>query len=184
MKASYIFNEIDEDNKKIKLYFQDEAGDIHEISMANTDYINNKLAEWGISKVDQIDDHFTKSPEVEIYQYERTAEDGTVIKGDTLDKPFPTASDAKKMAIVAGKVLEVTDNGLKVAVKVDTPDGPFTVVRSYYVFNKAKKQSYPIKAKKDKLLRDFKVKKFEDLKGKEVQFIRQSAGKNFYFDLA
>lgn len=185
MLANYIFSEIDDKNKKVKLYFQDDAGDIHEITMANEDYINNKLAVWGISKVDQINDYFTEKPEVEIFQYSRVAEDGTTISGDTLDKPFPRPTDPKTKAVVSGKVIDIQDNGLKVAVTLeDKEDGkPFTVVRAWYIFNKATKTSYPVKAKKDKLLRDYGVKSFDELKGREVTFIRQKAGVNFYYDM-
>ena len=55
-------------------------------------------------------------------------------EGYSLDKPFPTASEAKQ-AIVTGKVVEAVDNGSKVAVKVADKKGEFTVVRGYSVFD-------------------------------------------------
>lgn len=183
-KATFVFANISEENgqKKVGIYFTDEAGDILEIKWGNEDYINDHLKKFGLKSVDELEDYLTKNPEQEVYKYSYTDKDKKKHEGYSLDKPFPTASEAKQ-AIVTGNVIEAVDNGSKVAVKVADKKGEFTVVRGYSVFDEKNKRMYPVKAKKDKLFDMLNVEKdVSELVGTEITFVRQKAGKNFYYD--
>lgn len=186
MKAKFIFltNDKGGNGGKVKLYFQSEKGDVLEIVWANDDYIKNKLSAYKVKTVDDLSGALSKIPEHEVYMYSYTDHDGNKREGFTLDEPFPTASEPTK-AIVAGKVKDVKDNGLKLAVIVDLGKGEsFTVTRSYYVFNPDTKKSYPLETKRQNLLSAFGVDEFTDLKGKKITFIRQAAGSNYYYNPA
>lgn len=183
-KARFVFASISEENnqKKVGLYFENEAGDILEIKWGNEDYINEHLKKFGLKSIDELENYLTKNPEQEVYEYSYTDKDKKKHEGYSLDKPFPTASEAKQ-AIVTGKVIEAVDNGSKVAVKVSDKKGEFTVVRGYSVFDEKNKRMYPVKAKKDKLFDMLNVEKdVSELVGTEITFVRQKAGNNFYYD--
>lgn len=182
-KGNFIFSQISNENgqDKMAMYF-DVGGDVVEIKMANADYIENKLSEFGVKDLETLDEHLTKNPEQEVYEYDYTDKKGKRHNGFTLDKPFPTPSEAKK-AIVAGKVKEVVDNGSKIAVIVELEKGgEFTVVRGYSVFDEKSKRMFALKAKKDRLLDMLGVSQFKELNGQEITFVRQKAGSNFYYD--
>lgn len=182
-KGNFIFSQISNENgqDKMAMYF-DVGGDVVEIKMANADYIENKLSEFGVKDLETLDEHLTKNPEQEVYEYDYTDKKGKRHNGFTLDKPFPTPSEAKK-AIVAGKVKEVVDNGSKIAVIVELEKGgEFTVVRGYSVFDEKSKRMFALKAKKDRLLDMLGVSQFKELEGQEITFVRQKAGSNFYYD--
>lgn len=182
MQTKFVFLTNDEKNKKVKLYFQDtEGGDVLEVSWSNEDYINQKLNEFNAKSVSDLKKVLADNPDVEVYKYGYKDKEGNQHEGFTLDKPFPAASAPDK-SIVAGKVLDVRDNGLKVAVTVDVKGEPFTVIRSYYAFDEDTKKSYPLEFKRKNLLRNFGVEDFGDLAGTNITFIRQKAGKNFYYE--
>lgn len=188
-KGNFIFSQISNENgqDKMAMYFgldsgDANAGDIVEIKMSNSDYIENKLSEFGVKDLEALDEHLTKNPEQEVYEYDYTDKKGKRHNGFTLDKPFPTPSEAKK-AIVTGKVKEVVDNGSKIAVIVELENGgEFTVVRGYSVFDEKSKRMFALKAKKDRLLDMLGVPEFKELEGAEITFVRQKAGSNFYYD--
>jgi len=188
VKGNFIFSQISNENgqDKMAMYFNldsgyAEAGDVVEIKMANADYIKNKLEEFGVKDLEALDEHLTKNPEQEVYEYDYTDKKGKRHNGFTLDKPFPTPSEAKK-AIVSGKVKEVVDNGSKIAVIVEMEKGgEFTVVRGYSVFDEKSKRMFALKAKKDRLLDMLGVSQFKELEGQEITFVRQKAGSNFYY---
>ena len=186
MKARFVFLTDDEKNGKVKLYFQNEENsDVLEIAWSNADYIQNKLDTFGVGNVDGLTKYLNENPEQEVYKYEYKDKDGKKHEGFTLDEPFPTATDPSTAAIVSGKVVQVRNNGLKVAIIVQTKkDETFTVVRSYYVFDKANKKSYPLEQKRQNLLDMFGVDDFGDLVGSTIQFVRQKAGSNFYYEVA
>lgn len=178
MKATYLFT--NEGDTSTKLYFiLEETGEVVEVSMQNADYIASFLKEQGVADFKELEKKYQDAGEngVEVYKYSYKKRDGDKAEGYTLDKPFPQASEPDK-SVVTGKLEEVIDNGIKVAFVF--PD--FIIVRSYYVFDEANKKAYPVKAKKDRLLEACGVKDFKELKGKKVTFIRQKAGKNFYYD--
>lgn len=182
-KGNFIFSQISNENgqDKMAMYF-DVDGDVVEVKMGNADYIENKLSEFGVKDLEALDEHLTKNPEQEVYEYDYTDKKGKRHNGFTLDKPFPTPSEAKK-AIVAGKVKEVVDNGSKIAVIVELEKGgEFTVVRGYSVFDEKSKRMFALKAKKDRLLDMLGVSQFKELEGQEITFVRQKAGSNFYYD--
>lgn len=182
-KGNFIFSQISNENgqDKMAMYF-DVDGDVVEVKMGNTDYIENKLSEFGVKDLESLDEHLIKNPEQEVYEYDYTDKKGKRHNGFTLDKPFPTPSEAKK-AIVAGKVKEVVDNGSKIAVIVELEKGgEFTVVRGYSVFDEKSKRMFALKAKKDRLLDMLGVSQFKELEGREITFVRQKAGSNFYYD--
>lgn len=182
-KGNFIFSQISNENgqDKMAMYF-DVDGDVVEIKMGNADYIENKLKAFGVKDLEALDEHLTKNPEQEVYEYDYTDKKGKRHNGFTLDKPFPTPSEAKK-AIVAGKVKEVVDNGSKIAVIVEMEKGgEFTVVRGYSVFDEKSKRMFALKAKKDRLLDMLGVSQFKELEGQEITFVRQKAGSNFYYD--
>lgn len=182
-KGNFIFSQISNENgqDKMAMYF-DVDGDVVEVKMGNADYIENKLSEFGVNDLEALDEHLTKNPEQEVYEYDYTDKKGKRHNGFTLDKPFPTPSEAKK-AIVAGKVKEVVDNGSKIAVIVELEKGgEFTVVRGYSVFDEKSKRMFALKAKKDRLLDMLGVSQFKELEGQEITFVRQKAGSNFYYD--
>lgn len=185
MLANFIFLSEDEKNGKVKLYFElQDGGDVVEVSWANADYIASKLAAFGVKNVTELGEALNdpNNNQVEVYKYEYTNKEGQKQEGYTLDEPFPKATEPTK-SIVSGKVVDVRNNGLKVAVTVDIGKGEqFTVVRSYYVFDQAQKKSYPLEAKRQNLLTAFGVKDFGDLTGSKVTFIRQSAGSNYYYE--
>lgn len=187
MQAKFIFLTNDEQNGKVKLYFsQEDTGDVIEISWGNADYIKNKLEQFKAKSVDDLSKILSdpKHAEQEVYKYSYKDKEGNQREGFTLDEPFPTASEPDK-AIVTGKVTQVRDNGLKIAVIVDTGKGStFTVVRSYYVWDANAKKSYPLEYKRQNLLNMFGVKEFGDLTGSTITFVRQSAGKNYYYEPA
>lgn len=182
-KGNYVFSTISQENgvDKIAMYF-DVDGDIVEIKMQDPEYIKNKLENFGVKSLSELDDFLTKNPEQEVYEYDHTnKKNGKRYHGYSLDKPFPTPSDPKK-PIVEGLVKEVVDNGTKVAVIVDLGnDKTFTVVRSYAIYDEAHHKMYAVKNKKDKLLDMFKVEDFKELEGQTITFIRQSAGNNKYY---
>ena len=131
-KGNFIFSQISNENgqDKMAMYF-DVDGDVVEVKMGNTDYIENKLSEFGVKDLESLDEHLTKNPEQEVYEYDYTDKKGKRHNGFTLDKPFPTPSEAKK-AIVAGKVKEVVDNGSKIAVIVDAvKEGGVNIVLTF-----------------------------------------------------
>ena len=182
-KGNFIFSQISNENgqDKMAMYF-DVDGDVVEVKMGNADYIENKLSEFGVKDLEALDEHLTKNPEQEVYEYDYTDKKGKRHNGFTLDKPFPTPSEAKK-AIVAGKVKEVVDNGSKIAVIVKLEKGgEFTVVRGYSVFDEKSKRMFALKAKKDRLLDMLGVSQFKEVEGQEITFVRQKAGSNFYYD--
>lgn len=182
-KSSFIFSNITAENgvDKMAMYFNNEDGDVIEIAMKDPDYIANKLSEFGVKDLSELDAHLTANPEQEIYEYDYKDKKGKRHNGFSLDKPFPTPSEPKK-AIVSGKVKEVVDNGTKVAVVVEMEKGgEFTVVRGYSVYKDTLKKFFPIKAKRDRLLEQFKVADFKDLVGTDITFIRMSAGDNKYY---
>ena len=182
-KGNFIFSDISNENGKTKvgLYF-DVEGDVSEIIMSDPTYIEKKLQEFGVKQLDELDDFLTKNPEQEVYEYDYTDKKGNRHIGSTLDKPFPSPSEPKK-AIVSGKVTEVIDSGVKVAIKIDLEKGgEFTVVRGYSKINPKTSRLIPIKLKKDKLLDMLGVSQFKELEGQEITFVRQKAGSNFYYD--
>jgi len=108
-KATFVFANISEENgqKKVGIYFTDEAGDILEIKWGNEDYINEHLKKFGLKSLDELEDYLTKNPDQEVYKYSYTDKDKKKHEGYSMDKPFPEASEAKQ-AIVQGKVLVAT----------------------------------------------------------------------------
>lgn len=185
MQSNFVFLTNDEKSGKVKLYFQvKESGDVLEVAWGNKDYIANKLSDFGVKDIDGLRAYLVKNPEQEVYMYHYKNKEGQEKEGFTLDKPFPVADKPEK-AIVQGKIAEVRDNGLKVAVIVDTGKGKlFTVVRSYYVFNQDAKKSYPLEQKRQNLLSAFNVDDFGDLVGQTITFTRQAAGSNYYYEPA
>lgn len=183
-KVTYVFANIsgENDQQKVAMYFENEAGDIIEIKWGNAEYIDNHLTAFGLKSVDELEAYLTKHPQQEAYEYSYKDKQNKTHEGYSLDKPFPSASEAKQ-AIVQGKVLEAVDNGSKVAITIADKKGDFTVVRGYSVYNEATKKMYPVKAKKDNLFNMIGVKKsVSELVGQELTFVRQKAGANFYYD--
>ena len=178
-KGQFLF--LNQNENKVLLYFMVD-GEVCEIKWSNEEYINKKLDFFEAKDVEDLGKKL-KDKELEIYSYNYTANDGKKHEGYTLDKPFPTASDPAKTPIVSGKVVEVEDNGFKVALIVDLGKDKFTVVRGYSVYDAVNKKLYPVAAKKERLLDMFGVKDFKDLKGQDVQLIRQKAGTNFYYEM-
>lgn len=183
MLANFVFLTADDKNGKIKMYFEpQEGGDVLEVAWANEDYIAGKLAEFKVKDVDGLRAALSKEPTQEVYTYEYTDKNGNHHEGYTLDEPFPKASEPDK-AIVTGPVVDVRDNGIKVAVTVEVAKGKtFTVIRSYSVYNEASHKYYSVGAKKRNLLAAFGVDSFDDLAGSTVTFVRQAAGSNYYYD--
>lgn len=184
MKATYLFtNEPEEKGGAIRMYFSLEgSGDVAEVSFKNEDYIDSFLKENKVKNFEELGSKYEKAGDngVEVYQYSYTKRDGEKAQGYSLKKPFPQASEPT-ISIVDGNIKEVNDNGIKVAFIFD--DG-FTIVRSYYVYDKENKKAYPLKSKKDKLLNLCGVEDFKEMEGKPAKFLRQKAGKNFYYDPA
>lgn len=180
----YVFMQ-HEDDGATKLYFADnETGDITELKWSNDDYITNKLSDFNVKSLDELDAYFKANPDATIYEYHYKGNDGTQKTGYTMDKPFPEPSEPTK-TVVTGKVVNVVDNGLKVAVTVKEKGAKdeFTVVRAYYVYDKNTKTSYPVAQKKQRLLDMYGVREFADLTDQSLTFVRQKAGSNFYYEV-
>lgn len=178
-KGRFLF--LNTNDSKILLYF-DVDGEVCEIKWSNQDYISNKFDEFEAKDADELSEKL-KDKELPVYEYHYTGNDGKKHDGYTLDKPFPEASDPSKKAVVAGKVVEVVDNGYKVAITVADKGGNFTIVRGFSVYDVKNQKLYPVSAKKQRLLDMFDVDDFADLKDQYVQFIRQKAGANFYYEM-
>lgn len=182
-KFVFLSHEQNKNGQSVKLYF-DEKGQILDVAWANSEYINNKLVEYGVKTVEELEQVFTKmGDDIKVYEYHRKLKSGDTVQGYTLDKPFPTPSEPTK-TLVTGKVSEVVDNGYKVAVIVEVKKGEFfTVSRGYSVYDEKSKTLYPVARKRTKLLQDYGVDDFMKLIGKDVTFVRQQAGSNYYYTM-
>ena len=180
MQGKFIF--LNNTDTKVLLYFVKPDGEVIEISWGNEDYIKNKLDQFEVNSIEDLNEKLADKF-LPVYEYSYKGKDGNKHSGYTLDEPFPEASDPTNTPIVQGKVADVKDNGVKVAIIVQiSKDKTFTVVRGYSAYDKAHKKFYPLAAKKKKILNDFGVDNLQDLLGKKVQMIRQKAGSNFYYE--
>lgn len=178
-KANFVF--LNADDKSIQMYFEVEK-EIVEVKWGNPDYIANHLAQFGVKNADELSDKLTELGTVELYEFTHKTKDGKQISGWSVDKPFPEASKPDK-GIITGKIVDVVTNDVRLAISVELKDKSiFTVIRGFYAYRKDEKKYYPLAYKRRELLESFKISDFSELKkGDEITFIRQSAGKNYYY---